>query len=189
MSLIHSLAAGECWRLVENHPAYEVSNLGAIRSLDRIVLGKDGVAIRHGKLLKHTLNEHGYSVVCLNQRPYFSHRVVALAFIPNDDGKRNQVNHRNGIKTDNQVTNLEWVTNSENGLHSFAELGRRGTWGGRCGSEHPKSKAIIRGRDGIEVRYESIQQARLEGFDSGLICATCKGRRESYRGFTWRYAT
>lgn len=190
MPVIYSSAAAECWREVGNHPAYEVSDLGAIRSLDRAVFGRDGIAIRHhGTLLKPSPNENSYLVVWLNQRPYFVHRVVAFAFISNTEEKRIQVNHKNGVRTDNRVANLEWATNSENALHSFAELGRRGTWGGRYGSEHPKSKAIVRIRDGIEVRYESIQQARLEGFDSGSICATCKGRRESYRGFTWRYAT
>ena len=52
------------------------------------------------------------------------HRLVAEAFIPNPDGKK-CINHKNGIRTDNRVENLEWVTYSENMLHSYSVLKRK----------------------------------------------------------------
>jgi len=53
------------------------------------------------------------------------HRLVAKNFIPNDDVLKNEVNHKNGIKTDNRAENLEWVTKSENLLHKYRVLGHK----------------------------------------------------------------
>ena len=75
-------------------------------------------------LMKLTLNATGYYYVLLTKcsKKYFTrvHRLVALAFIPNYKDKK-EVNHKNGIKIDNIVENLEWVTPSENMLHAIRQ--------------------------------------------------------------------
>lgn len=66
----------------------------------------------------------GYLIISVNQKGYSHHRMLAKAFIPNPENKP-EVNHKNGIRDDNRLENLEWVTRAENIQHSFKELGRK----------------------------------------------------------------
>lgn len=78
--------------------------------------------------LKQTVNRDGYSMVKLCNKGYekncLVHRLVAEAFIPNPDNKRT-VNHIDGNKTNNDISNLEWCTHSENEKHAYANSLRR----------------------------------------------------------------
>lgn len=91
---------------------YQISNLGKVKSFN------------HGspKILKSGKSTSGYSQVylCKNKtkRQCQIHRLVAMAFIDNPDNKKD-VNHINGIKTDNIVANLEWNTRAENIKHAY----------------------------------------------------------------------
>jgi hypothetical protein len=90
--------------------------------------------------LKGGNNNKGYNVLCLSlnniQTSIKRHRIIALKYIPNPENKP-QVNHKNGIKTDNRAENLEWCTNKENAIHavqnglrdlkSFHEAGLKAT--------------------------------------------------------------
>lgn len=114
----------EEWKLIIGFIAYEVSNLGNVRSIDRYVNHPSGgLAKRKGVLLKKLIDKDGYFRVNLkvNQKTNTRniHKLVAESFIENPDNKP-QINHKNGIKQDNHFKNLEWCTMSENRVHAYA---------------------------------------------------------------------
>lgn len=117
----------EEWRPVVGYEGfYEVSNLGNVRSIDRIIkYKKSGKSLRRGRTMRLNTNRYGYIdlKLCKNgqEKAHLVHRLVANAFLINPETKP-QVNHKNGVKNDNRLENLEWATLSENRLHSFREL-------------------------------------------------------------------
>lgn len=114
----------EEWRFFDlGEGVYQASNMGRIRSVDRQVSSKKG-SLRNckGKILKQWRNNNnGYMVVYLSfhgkTRIRDVHRLIALSFCSGFE-KGKQVNHKNGIKTDNRAENLEWITPSENIIHA-----------------------------------------------------------------------
>ncbi|UGO48066.1 HNH endonuclease [Bacillus phage vB_BanS_Skywalker] len=121
--------------IIDNGDNYEISNTGECRSISRTMIDKKG-NIRHykSKVLKLIVSTKGYMTINISmnskQRKHNIHRLVALAFIPNPEGK-DTVNHKNGDKTDNNVTNLEWSTNQENQIHAW-ETGLKESIKGEC---------------------------------------------------------
>jgi hypothetical protein len=82
-----------------------------------------------GKEMKpYTHPKNGYQSICLRidkkSNRYLLHRLIAQCFIPNAENKP-EVNHKDGDKTNNDISNLEWATHSENGKHSYRVLGRK----------------------------------------------------------------
>ena len=107
----------EIWTSIPGYEGrYEVSSFGRVKSLLR------KQKYPNGYIRAETLDSDGYSIVSLVKKGYFTtlkvHRLVAEMFIPNPENKP-QVNHKNSVRKDNHVDNLEWCTVSENGLHSF----------------------------------------------------------------------
>ena len=103
--------------------AYEVSSLGQVRSVDRIVTGQDGVQypFKGRILIPSAHKDTGYLQVSLWDKntgtSHYVHRLVCMAFHPNPEGKP-EVNHIDGVRQNNWATNLEWVTSSENSYHA-----------------------------------------------------------------------
>jgi len=133
----------EEWRDVEGYTGvYQVSSIGRVRSLDRTVLvgitGRPHYKKVRGRNLTPKLDRYGYLTLTLcsfgSQKSCTVHRLVAMSFIPRKTNT--QVNHKNLVKTDNRVCNLEWVTTQYNTQHSLAN-GHRVV---AKGSELPQSK-------------------------------------------------
>lgn len=131
----------EVWKAIPGYEGYyEASDAGVIRSVDRVVPhGIHGTCKQKGRVLRYAKDAKGYPRVALSDgtklRTYTIHRLIAHTFMsPRPDG--HQINHMNGIKTDNRVDNLEYCTPSENSLHSF----RIGLQKPKPGSLNPMAK-------------------------------------------------
>lgn len=102
----------EIWKVINGFPNYEVSNIGRVRS---------NFPGRGYRILKPELDKYGYKKLNIfkNGKKYTKtvHRLVAETFLGKQEGL--QVNHIDGVKTNNHINNLEWVTPSENTRHAF----------------------------------------------------------------------
>lgn len=132
----------EKWKSIKKYKYYQVSNLGRIKSLERMVKCKNGMRRKQKtKILKHPLNTYGYPVVSLcnkyGKKQFFVHLLVLKYFGINKPSSRHICNHIDGNKLNSKIDNLEWVTPSENNKHAF-KLGLANI----DGENHPRSKLI-----------------------------------------------
>lgn len=184
----------EEWKDVVGYEAlYQVSSLGRVRSLDRMVKNHhDTYYFKPGKIKSQRRKNNGYLIVDLYKdnipKTCLVHRLVADTFVPNPDGKET-VNHIDGVVSNNVLNNLEWATAKEQNFH-FYKNGLK--------TQHNIKKAIramsIAREKGVKCRetgviYSSMESAaKALGRNGGsLICACCRGKRRSAYGYTWEY--
>lgn len=136
----------ELWKVILEHPNYEVSDQGNIRNRTT------------GHTLKHMFNADGYHRVDLNSKTVFVHRTVAKYFVHNPDNKP-EVNHEFGDKNDNRACVLTWVTKGENQSHAY-KIGLR------CGkgTNNPASKLTaddVRAIRALSLRWCGLSASTL----------------------------
>jgi len=112
---------GEVWRQIPDmHIQYWVSNLGRVKSVGVEIQSRWGTKLMTKKrLLQVSLLSNRYQRVNFSGKSCFIHKAVALAFLGPRPSPKHQINHKNGIRTDNSAENLEWVTCKENIRHAW----------------------------------------------------------------------
>jgi hypothetical protein len=111
----------EKWKDIKGYEGiYQVSDLGNIKSLDRLAWNGHAMHIHKGRLMKPKGAKYKEIHLCKEGKikKHYMHRLVAQAFIDNPNNKP-QVNHLNGVHADNRLENLEWCTAEENNKHAW----------------------------------------------------------------------
>ena len=197
----------EIWKPIMGYEGlYEVSNLGRVRSLDRIDSNNHPLK---GVILKPYISNSGYLLVGLYKQQKrdrkLLHRLVAEAFIPNPDNKP-EIDHINTIKTDNTVflnedgsinyekTNLRWTTRKENINNPLTktkmQINARKPSKGKYGKKHHRSKPIIQyDKEGNFIKEWDCANdvERVLGISNKHIGSVCLGKRKSCGGYIWKY--
>lgn len=186
--LATKIMQNEIWKEISGYEGYfEVSNLGNFRSKDRVIKYKsNGTRLYPGKFLKTETIVEGYQRIVLMKeaikKRYMCHRLVAQEFVPNPDNKP-YVNHINGNKADNRAENLEWVTQSENELHSHSVLGNT-----MRGKTYSKKVEAIFPKEGDRIVFNSMSDAIkflrvgcIEGLKKSIVA------NRVYHNFKWRF--
>ena len=176
------------WKAIKGYEGYyEVSDAGLVRGLDRVVPDKvTGTKLIHGKILQavenrnKTRNGDGYLVVNLHKYGSSNvipiHRLVAEAFLENPEN-RPTVNHKDGNKHNNSLTNLEWSSYADNNAHALNKKLRQ-----------PRGNKIIQFEiNGTFVaEYKSACEAsRITGIGRSMISHCLNNRAKTAGGYKW----
>ncbi len=183
----------EIWKPVDGYEGlYEVSTLGRCKRVARTYVSK-GITFR---LQEEILKPNSFSPYYLRtlcnrgkRKTHYMHRLVAIAFLENPHGKE-EINHKNGIKTDNRVENLAWVTPSENVRHSWgaglSKVSDKQREVGKRNGESFKKPVLMFTKDGLFVkRFASTKDAHLE--TGCWPIRTLKGSNGHTKGFIFKY--
>lgn len=188
----------EIWKPIEGYDYYEVSNKGRVRSLDREISFStykyDTDYVKKGRILKPVISTSGYYTVSLigndkSRKVCRIHRLVAQAFIPNPNNYP-IINHKNEIRTDNRVENLEWCTPMYN--NHYSNVGKK--VGEKLKNNEVLSKPVIQYdlKGNFIAEYPSIKEAeRQTGIQDISIGNCCRGyiitKVTQAGGFKWKY--
>lgn len=174
----------EIWKPVVGYEGlYEVSNIGRVKSLSRTVCTKKSQYQKSERILIQRIGTVGYPILELcrlsKSKTISVHRLVAKSFLENKNNYP-YINHKDGNKINNHVDNLEWCTPSQNNIHSYRVLNRKGN-----------SKPVIKmdsNENEIET-YNSITEAAKVFTKNGNGALIIKSIINGYfaYGFYWKY--
>ena len=174
----------ELWKDIEGFEGlYQVSTWSRVRSMDRLVIYKNGVKrFFESEILKPSYDKGGYLRVGLTkdkkQTHHFLHRLVAIAFIPNPNNYP-QVNHKDENPKNPKVENLEWCTDKYNKNYGTA-IKRR--------VEKRSKKVYQYDLQGNLIKiWISTNEAGRNGYEAKNISACCLGKRKKHKGYIWSY--
>lgn len=174
---------------------YEVSSDGRVFGVDRVIRTRHSTqrtkTIR-GKELPLRKASGGYVSVSLSRdgksRHHSVHRLVLMAFAGEPLACQTDGNHKNGVRTDNRIENLEWVTRSENHVHKFRVLCSRHSMTGKFDSDHHRSIGVVASdpKTGeVRLRFGSMMGAHRAGYQSSKISNCISGKRKTHAGLVW----
>lgn len=177
---------------------YKISDSGEIWSKDRLCVDSKGrKRFREGQKLNPDIAPNGYYRVTLakdgKKKQFYLHRLLALHFIPNPCGKP-QVNHKDGNKVNCDLSNLEWVTVSENVIHAYEHglvnhvCGEKHFAFGKYGSDSKRAKRVkatnIKTKE-VKI-YGAMAEAKKDGFSVSEISRCCN-HGGTTRGFVFEF--
>lgn len=183
----------EIWKDIKDYEGrYQISSYGRVRSIKRTANHIHGVRTVNSKLLKLNTS-HRYSNISLSKNSLMSrftiHRLAASHFIPNPEDLP-QVNHIDGDRRNNHVSNLEWCTASHNQKHSY-RIGLKSPINmGKLGSLNYNSKPVTQYdmKGNYIAEFSATHEAcRITGINQGTLAACARGKRKSAGGYTWKY--
>jgi hypothetical protein len=168
----------ESWEKIEEFPNYAVSNLARIKRITHPVRTAGGIIKQH-------INQSGYWEVTLKhgkiRKRRQVHRLLALAFLP-PDPPRDELNHKNGVRHDTRLENLEWVTHQENMWHAYNVLDGQALRGEEATQAKLKENDIHQIRELLKSGMTLIAIGKLFGVSGTAIYYIKSGRN-------WKHVT
>lgn len=155
---------------------YQISSCGKVRSITRkCVKGQTRIS----RTMSQDVGRRGYHRVALNKKRivkrFLVHRLVAEVFLNKVKGK-NFVNHKDGNKSNNHFSNLEWVTASENIAHAYriGKLDRRGSLNSCAKLNDGLVSEIRTKRKALNIKFKEL--AKMYGLSQSTVCNICNGK-------------
>lgn len=190
----------EIWKPIKGYEGYyEASNLGNIRSVDRVILSTANILhtehkqLRRGRVLKQGNGRKGYKIVVLQRdgqkRTMYTHRIIAMTFVENPYNKP-CIDHINGVCTDNRAENLRWCTQKEN-INNPNTVYKNLDTLKQNALTNCKAKTILQlDKDTLEVIQEILPKSSYfkdMGYVRAYITSACRNHKKNAYGYKWAF--